>query len=276
MTIDGKAIAAEILDRLTMRIGELPFRPILCDVIVGDDSVSLSYVNIKKKTAEQIGVEFRMVQLPATASDQEVTQAIKVMQKEPRLCGLIVQLPLPPYMDKESILQSIDPEVDVDSINPLSAQMFYDGRAKFVPPTAGAIVHILDWLKMDYTGKIFLVAGQGELVGKPTTYLLNQRNYRVLIVDQSTGNLAELMPQADIIVSGTGQANLIRGDMIKAGAVIIDAGTSETNAGIVGDIDFESVQSIAAIVSPVPGGVGPVTVAKLLENVVQAAETKRL
>jgi methylenetetrahydrofolate dehydrogenase (NADP+)/methenyltetrahydrofolate cyclohydrolase len=105
---------------------------------------------------------------------------------------------------------------------------------------------------------------------------LNQRNYRVLIVDQSTGNLAELMPQADIIVSGTGQANLIRGDMIKAGAVIIDAGTSETNAGIVGDIDFESVQSIAAIVSPVPGGVGPVTVAKLLENVVQAAETKRL
>jgi methylenetetrahydrofolate dehydrogenase (NADP+)/methenyltetrahydrofolate cyclohydrolase len=276
MVINGKNIAAEILSGLKKRLAEVAFQPVLCDVLVGADPVSLSYVNIKEKTAKSIGIKFRLIQLPQNSLTGQVVTAIHDAQKDQDLCGLIVQLPLPDQMDREQVLNSIHPSVDVDVINPASNKRFYLNRGVMTPPTAGAVLYLLQSLHLPLSEMEFLVIGQGELVGKPVTHLLRHQGYSVVTADSSTKDLASLTKVADIVISGTGQGKLVAGPMLKPGAVVIDAGTSESGATIVGDVDLVSVEEVASAVSPVPGGVGPVTVAKLLENVVITAERKTL
>lgn len=263
MIINGKQIADRILRDLEQQITQLPFQPVLCDVLVGDDQVSLSYVRIKEKMALSVGLGFRLVQLPHSATTNEVVAAMEEIQQDENLCGLIVQLPLPDSVDRTTVLGAINPRIDVDAIGPQTSNL--------TPPTAAAIVEILDSLNLDLSTKQILVIGQGELVGKPVTELLQARGLAVTTADQSVKDLKQLTQTADVIISGTGQGGLLAGDMVKSGSVIIDAGTSESGAGIVGDVDFASVEPVAGAVSPVPGGVGPVTVAKLLENVVTVA-----
>src|SRR3989344_3876804 len=262
--VKGKEIAQKILDELKAEVGKLSFQPVFCDVLVGDDPVSRSYVNTKARAAEQIGLRFDMLQVPQNITTEELIAKLKSIQSNPLLAGLIIQLPLPEHLDKLKILNAIDRSVDVDCLN---------GIDQLVPPTAGAILTVLETLNLDLSKLKILVIGQGELVGKPVTSLLMQKGYNVTTADESTTDLKQLTVDADIIISATGQPKLINADLIKLGAILIDCGTAESNGGISGDVDLESVSAKAGVVSPVPGGVGPVTVARLLQNVVSVAKT---
>lgn len=274
MIIDGKAIALEITNQLKDRVSRLPFKPVFCDLLVGDDAVQRSYVAIKGRVAQSIGLAFSPKEYPLSVSTDELISEIAGLNALPDMSGLIVQLPLPASVNTARVLQAIDPQLDVDCIGEKNNEAFYAHTATFAPPTAAAIMRILDSVNLDYADKQFLVLGQGPLVGRPVTHLLTTRGYRVAVADRSTPNTHELLKSADVVISGVGQAGLVTGQDIKPGSVIIDAGTSETDGGIKGDVDFESVARVAAWVSPVPGGVGPVTVAELLRNVVTVAETK--
>ena len=270
--IDGRKIARGILAELKVRVAVLPFVPVFCDVLVGNNKPSAQYVNMKAKTAELIGIKFRRAEYAADILAQDLIGEIKSISLEPNMCGLIVQLPLPAGLPRQEILDAIDPKVDVDCMGSKNLADFYNGKIHFVPPTAAAIMAILDTLDVDLSAKQFLVVGQGELVGKPVTFLLKRQGLKVGIADIDTKNTNELLKAADVIISATGKAGLITGDKIKPGAVIIDAGTSESKGGIVGDVNFESIKNVASAISPVPGGVGPVTVAQLLGNVVLAVQ----
>ncbi len=265
--IDGRAIAASLFSDITKRVGQLEIKPLLCDVVVGSDPVSLSYVKIKQKRALECGMEFSLVELNSDVSDDEVISVIENEQTKPNLCGLIVQLPLPPELDEATVLSAIGANIDVDGINPNSEH-------KLVPPTAGAIVHILDSLNLDLQSQKIVVIGNGNLVGKPVRELLNSRGLEVATVLEDTANRAELIKNATIIISGVGKAGILTGEDVSEGVVVIDAGTSEQGGSISGDVDFKTVAPMARFITPSPGGVGPVTVAKLLENVLLVAEQK--
>ncbi len=280
MLLDGREIARSLREAVADKIKklQLPYKPMLCDIVIGADSVSLSYVRVKGKAAESVGMAFRLEQLSQDATTADVIDAISEIQSDQALCGLIIQLPVPDHIDKDAVLNAIAAEYDVDCIGAENNNAFYRGQGGMVPPTAGAIWHILlahfTSKKEKFEEKEFTVVGQGELVGRPTAFLLQEMNLEVEVADKSVADLKSLTRRADVLISGTGIAGLINGDMVKPGAVVIDAGTSESGAGIVGDVDLESVAPVASYVSPVPGGVGPVTVAKLLENVALVAETK--
>lgn len=265
--IDGRAIASKLFEEINERVKSLSFQPLLCDVVVGDDPVSLSYVNIKSKRAKQCGMEFSLVQLPESATELEVIEAIKNEQAKSNLCGLIVQLPLPEHLNAENILREINPEIDVDGINPNSTHAL-------VPPTAGAVMHLLDSVDVNLQEETFVVVGYGDLVGKPVTELLKKRNYNYEVVLADTGNRAEILKSATVVISAAGKAGVLTGDQLADDIIVIDAGTSEQGGSIAGDVDFETVAKKAKFITPSPGGVGPVTVAKLLENVLIVAEQK--
>jgi methylenetetrahydrofolate dehydrogenase (NADP+)/methenyltetrahydrofolate cyclohydrolase len=272
MLIDGKKIAAEILENVKLEVAKLPFKPVFCDCLVGEDPASKQYVGMKQKAAERMGFKFRPANYPSDISTEQLIAEIKKISQEPNMCGLIVQLPLPATIDKQAVLDAIDPKIDVDCTGEVNTNLFYQGKAYVEFPTAAAVMELLDSTKADFTNKKCLVVGFGQLVGRPVSFLLEQRGLTVDVARSNTENILELMRQADIIVSAVGKSKLITGGKIKSGCIIIDAGTSESNGGIVGDVDLESVKDIAGIVSPVPGGVGPVTVAKLLFNVLKVAK----
>jgi methylenetetrahydrofolate dehydrogenase (NADP+)/methenyltetrahydrofolate cyclohydrolase len=266
--IKGGKIAKKILSKLKSEVANLPFAPVLCDVLIGDDAVALSYVKIKAKRAEETGLKFELVQLPVGVSTADVLSKIKSIQTNPHLAGVIVQLPLPINLDRKQILNSIDPRLDVDCLGDANAESFYAGKSAMLPPTAAAVIEILEELNLDLKSKEILVVGQGDLVGRPVTFLLKQKGYNKIKTADGSTNLETLLPQADVVISGAGQPRLIKGDWIKQGVILIDCGTSESAGSIVGDIDSQSVAGKASFLAPVPGGVGPITVAKLLENVV--------
>ncbi len=276
MIIDGREISQQILQSIQERIQHLSFKPVLCDIIVGDDKVSMSYVKIKQRVAEKCGLDFVLVNLPRTSNLSDVVGTIHKVQEDKNLCGLIVQLPLPEHLNTKEILNAIDLKVDVDLLSEKSSEQFYAGSHNLIPPTAAAIWHILQDLKIDLTTKNILVIGQGQLVGMPITYLLKSNGFNVNIATKDTADIKALTKNADIIISGAGKDKLLSGDMVKDGVIIIDAGTSEVDGGIAGDVDFQSVAPKAQFITPVPGGVGPVTVAKLIENVATVAEEMAL
>jgi methylenetetrahydrofolate dehydrogenase (NADP+) / methenyltetrahydrofolate cyclohydrolase len=270
--INGNEIAQKILSQLALEVRRFAFAPVFVDVLIGEDTVAASYVKIKSKRAEEIGIKFELVQLASNTTTEEVVTRLKNLQRDPYLSGLIVQLPLPSQLDRKTILDAIDPRVDVDCLGDENNQKFYENKSSITPPTAGAVAEILDHLKLNLDSLNFLVIGQGELVGKPVTHLLKSRGYKVETADASTANLKELSLNADIIISAVGQPKLVSGEMIKSGAILIDCGTSESAGSIVGDVDTDSVSLKARYLAPVPGGVGPVTVAKLLSNIVEVAK----
>lgn len=275
MLIDGRKISNALIQKLAAEVKNLPFQPLFCDVLVGDNPVSASYVRIKGRTAEKIGIKFKRAQIKKGIATEELAAEIKKLNQIPYIAGLIVQLPLPESLGKSAVLNAIDPAIDVDCLGKHNLEAFYAGRPAFVPPTAAAIIHILETLNLNLAQRKFLVIGQGELVGRPVTQLLRQAGYRMKTADKYTLNLAQLAAWADVIISAAGKAKLLTADLVNPSCVVIDAGTSDTNLGIAGDVDFVAVSQKAAFVTPVPGGVGPVTVAKLLENVVTSA-TRRV
>jgi len=272
--IDGRKIKDEILEKIKEDVLSLSFSPVFCDILVGNDQVSASYVRIKSRMAESVEIKFRTAVFENTVSTEELIEEIENLNRVPHMCGIIVQLPLPIHIDKRMVLDAITPGLDVDCLGIINSENFYQDEGNIKFPTAIACVKILDSLNIDLSKKKILILGQGDLVGLPVTHLLNSRGLDITTVNTKTENTELLIKNADIIISAIGHAKYIKGDMVKEGVVIIDAGTSEDNGAVVGDVDLDSVMGIASFVSPTPGGVGPVTVAMLLKNVLLVAKQK--
>ena len=270
--IDGKKLKEDILFKVKREVANLAFRPVFCDVLVGEDLVSKQYVGMKAKNAEAVGMKFHNASFPSTITTAELLKEIKILNILPNICGIIIQLPLPESLDRRAILDVIDPQLDVDCLGSVASEIFYNGDTTLGFPTALACMAVLDSLNISLKNKNIVVIGQGMLVGKPVTHLLQMRGLHVETIRRNTENKEKLIKNADIIISATGTGKFVKGNMIKKGAIIIDAGTSESTGSIVGDVDLESVKDIASFVSPVPGGVGPVTVAMLFNNVLTVAK----
>ena len=286
--VDGKKIRNEILEKVKQEVSALPFQPLFCDVLVGNDPASVQYVEMKGRMAEEVGIAFYRANFPQDISTEDLIQEIKKLNEVPHMCGIIIQLPLPEHIDRQATLDAIRPDLDVDCLGAVASEKFYTGEGELGYPTALACMAILDSLNLDLdpstpfdkaqdrslgASKKIVVQGQGLLVGKPVTALLRFRGLDPVILTSKSENKEKILKEADVIISGIGKGKYITGEMIKEGVVIIDAGTSESNGGIVGDVDLESVKGIAGFVSPVPGGVGPVTVAILLHNVLTVAQS---
>ncbi len=290
--IDGKKIRDQILAIVGRETASLPFCPIFCDVLVGEDPSSKQYVAMKAKFAESVGMKFYKSEFSSSASTKEIESEIRVLNKIPDMCGVIVQLPLPSSIDREAILGAIDSVLDVDFLGLTAGKEFYEKYQKMPstlnilnvskvtfditlgPPAALACVSALDSLGLDLSKKEIVVLGQGELVGRPVAAILARRGFFVKTIVSDTTEKESILKKADVVISGIGKPGYIKGEIIKEGAILIDAGTSESAGGIVGDVDFESVKNVAGYLSPTPGGVGPITVAMLLKNVLKVAQDK--
>lgn len=273
--IDGKKISIEILEDLKSKVKALNFKPVFCDILVGNDLASVKYVNLKKRKAEELGIEFYDANFSNDITTEELINKIQEINKLENMCGVIVQLPLPLHIDTKKVLDIIDARLDVDCLGEKTSSAFYNGNLEIVPPTALACMYLLDTLNLDLKNKNIVVLGEGKLVGKPVMNLLKCRNLDFKSINSNTENKEEILRNADVIISGVGRGKIVNGDMIKEGVVIIDAGTSEEDSVLVGDVDFDSVSGKASFMTPVPGGVGPLTVAMLFTNVLKVAYNKK-
>jgi methylenetetrahydrofolate dehydrogenase (NADP+)/methenyltetrahydrofolate cyclohydrolase len=274
--IDCKKIKEEILEEVKSGVMSLPFSPVFCDILVGNNEVSASYVRIKSKTAVSAEIKFRTAEFSDLITTEELIGEIENLNNVPHMCGIIIQLPLPSHIDKKMVLDAIKPELDVDCLGRVNSENFYRDEGGIRYPTALACIQILDSLGLDLGNKKILILGQGSLVGLPVTHILKSRGLDVSTINSKTENAEILIKEADVIISAIGKAKYIKGSMIKEGSVIIDAGTSEDNGSVVGDVDQDSVVGVASYLSKTPGGVGPVTVAMLLSNVLQVAKNKNI
>lgn len=280
--VDGHLIAQSIYQRLQRRIPRLKRRgivPKLGVVLVGNHKPSLTYIRKKGEAASVVGVDFELTHLPATISTPQLLAELAQLQQPRRgLTGLIVQLPLPPRIHTGKILEAVAPGLDVDCLTQTNLGKLITGSYWIEPPTPGAIVSILQYHHVPLVGANVVIIGAGALVGRPLANMLIHEQATVTILNSSTRRPQDLTKLADIIISGVGRHGILTGRMIKRGAVVIDAGVSFQGKKMYGDIDFPSVARRARLVTPTPGGVGPLTVAKLIENTVKCADkmlTKR-
>lgn len=280
MIFDGRKFRDEILDSLRLRIEALSFVPEFADIVVGDDPASLQYVRMKGKTAEKIGIRSLDAHMPDVSTTEDVIEKIKTLSSRPNISGLIVQLPLPKHINVSKVLNALPLKIDVDVLSAEHEKMFFDSQSfeqVLVMPTALAIFKIVKSIYPNLKGKNVVVVGQGKLVGLPVSHLFRSTGCNFGIVDKNTKkeDRINLLQNADVIVSAVGIPNLIHGNGLKNGVVFVDAGTSEDGGTIVGDAHFESVSEIASFITPTPGGVGPVTIACLMNNVCTVAEIKQ-
>ncbi len=264
MVLDGKKIAEELLVATQTAVAHLSRQPKLVDVVVGDDAVQMQFVRMKQKKAEAVGIHFVVESLPLYTTTEAVVARLLELGQDAAVDAVVVQLPLPAHIETDTVLNAIAPHQDVDGLGATS---------RFVAPTAEAIVTILDSLHLQLQSEVLVVVGQGRLVGAPVTKLLRARGLEVTVVDEHTENAAAILQQATVLISAVGKPHFIRSDTVSAGVVVIDAGTSESGGVVMGDVAPE-VAEIARYMTPVPGGVGPVTVACLLRHVVQVVEVK--
>ncbi len=270
MIFDGKKLQKKILAEVASRVRLLSRAPAFTDIQIGNDPVNAKYVAMKKKTALALGFDYRDVFFPDGTPIEVILGEINKLNNDPHMAGVIVQLPLPAGYDKETILNAVAVHLDADVLGNFASKAFYDNAATaLVLPTAAAIMKIIDEAHISFAGKKVLIAGQGPLVGRPVAHLLRNRGISFDVITKETPSdvKQQLLHQADIIISATGTPHAITGAMVKEGVVVIDAGTSEMEGSIVGDVHFESVAPKAFLITPSPGGVGPVTVACLFENV---------
>ena len=274
--IDGKALAAEKRAELQKRVQKLQTPPQLDVIWVGDNSASSVYVRHKEKAGASIGIEVKIHHLPESTPEAEVIKLVEKLNRSEAVDGILVQLPLPPHITESNILEAIDPEKDVDGLTSFNLGRLLSGQPQMVPCTPQACVALIETVEPDLRGKLAVVVGRSRLVGKPLFQLLLAKHCTVIQAHSKTLDLTSLTRMADILVVATGHADLIGGADIKPGAIVIDVGISKQPDGsLKGDVKTEDVMGIASAVTPVPGGVGPMTVAMLLENVVQAAERRQ-
>ena len=283
--LDGKALAEEIRREVAMGVAEMQQKhgltPGLAAVLVGDDPASAIYVRNKRRACDEVGMVSNTILLPSDSTNEQVLAQVQALNNDPRFHGILVQLPLPVQVDERLIMESLDPSKDVDGLHPFNVGKLVQGRADFVPGTPAGIQQILLRSGHDPAGANVVVCGRSDIVGKPMAILLMQRadgaNATVTICHTRTKNMADITRQADILVSAIGSPNVITADMVKEGAVVIDVGINRVDDDsrksgyrLVGDVNFEEVSEKASAITPVPGGVGPMTIAMLLVNTLTA------
>lgn len=274
--IDGKKIAAEVREEIRQRVlrlkGTTAKVPGLAAVLVGDNPASASYVRSKTKACQEAGIFSRQLTPPGDIPQADLLAIIRELNADPAIHGILVQLPLPSDIDERTILEAVGPDKDVDGFTFGNIGRLVENQPRFVPCTPAGILELLDREGVAIKGKHAVVVGRSEIVGKPVAFLLLHRHATVTICHSRTADLGAETRRADILVAAAGRPRLVTGAMVKPGAVVIDVGINRLEGKLVGDVDFESASQVASAITPVPGGVGPMTVAMLLKNTLRAFE----
>lgn len=288
--LDGKKVSNQIKEEIAVEVAKMKERgekvPHLAAVIVGNDGASLTYVGSKVRSCEKVGFESTLVQLPSTISEQELLNKIEELNQDDDIDGFIVQLPLPEQIDTQRVLLAVDPDKDVDGFHPTNFGKMALDMSTFIPATPFGILELLERYKVETKGKHTVVIGRSHIVGRPMSILMGRKgwpgNSTVTLTHSHTKNITQIISQADIVISALGVPNFLKAEMVKDDAVIIDVGitrvpdeTKEKGYYITGDVDFENVSKKASFITPVPGGVGPMTIAMLLKNTLLARERHR-
>lgn len=274
--IDGKLVSAETRENIKLKVEEFTkewLPPCLAVILVGNNPASTVYVNNKKKACDEVGIWSVITHFPEDITEQELLDKIYELNTDYSVDGILVQLPLPKHISEKKIASAISPLKDVDAFHPENVGKIFLGNYDFLPCTPAGIIRLLEYYKVEISGKRCVVIGRSNIVGKPMAHLLLERNGTVTVCHSKTPNLAEITKQADILVVAVGKPQFVTADMVKPDAVVIDVGINRLDNGkLVGDVDFNSVSEVASYITPVPGGVGLMTVAMLLENTLKAAE----
>ena len=273
--IDGKVISAAVKERVKNEVAQLSGKGItvgLAVIIVGEDPASKIYVANKKKACEALGIISEEYALPESTTEKELLALIDTLNAKKSINGILCQLPLPRHLDEKRIINAISPEKDVDAFHPVNVGRIMIGDYDFVPCTPAGIMEMLAYENIETEGKRCVVIGRSNIVGKPMAMLLLHKNGTVTICHSRTKNLKEICLDADILVAAVGKAKFVTADMVKEGAVVIDVGMNRENGRLCGDVDFEAVKDKASAITPVPGGVGPMTIAMLMQNTLTAAK----
>ena len=274
--IDGKAVATKVRNQLKEEVASLGAEIGLAVVLVGDDNASRIYVRNKINACAEIGLKSTLVELPATATEAEVLDAVAKLNNDNGIHGIIVQLPLPRHIDTDKVLASINPSKDVDGCHYVQKGKLWTGTPETLPCTPYGCIELLKHYNIEISGKHAVVIGRSNLVGRPLAELLLRENATVTICHSRTSNLADITKQADILCTAIGQSKFVTADMVKDGAVVIDVGINRGDDGkLCGDVDFENVSGKCSHITPVPGGVGPMTVTMLMKNTVEAYKRNR-
>lgn len=269
--IDGKALALTIRTELSKKVAAIPLKPNLAVVLVGNDEASLIYDRNKQKAAQAMGMDCEIYHLPENVAEYELLELISQLNNDTRVNGVLVQLPLPKHINTQNVLMQINPEKDVDGFNPYNVGLLQANSPKaMVPATPKGVLYILKHFCSDLSGKYAVIIGRSNIVGKPMAALLLNQNCTVTIVHSKTQNIEKIVQQADIVIAACGKPQVVKADWIKDGAFVIDVGINRVDGKIYGDVDFENVCKKASYITPVPGGVGPMTIAMLLENTFDA------
>ena len=274
--IDGKKVSAEVKEKVRQQTLELKethgITPGLAVVIVGDDPASRVYVNNKKKACELVGFKSEEYALPAETMQEELLELVNTLNNKDDINGILVQLPLPKHLDDKAVIAAISPQKDVDAFHAVNVGKIMLGEYDFLPCTPSGVMEMLHSYNIEVSGKNCVVIGRSNIVGKPMAMLLLHENGTVTICHSRTKNLADITKQADILVAAVGRPKFVTADMVKEGAVVIDVGMDrDENGKLCGDVDFENVKDKCSYITPVPGGVGPMTIATLMKNTLKAA-----
>ncbi len=273
--IDGKAVAAEVRERVREQVAELAAPPGLATILVGDDPASAVYVRMKREDSAEVGIESFHHEPGGEVSQEELVTLIESLNADERVHGILLQLPLPEHLDQDPLIALIDPAKDVDGLTPISAGLLAQGHAEAIAPcTPSGVMGLLGHAEVEVEGAHAVVIGRSILVGKPLAALLLAANATVTHCHSRTRDLAAICREADILVAAAGQPGLVSGEMVKPGATVIDVGTNRVGGKLVGDVEFESASERAGAITPVPGGVGPMTRAMLLVNTLAAARAR--
>ena len=273
--LEGKPIAEKIKEEIKQQVGSLGKRAVLASVLVGENAAAEAYVKSQKKVAENLGIEYQFHKLSQDTSESVLQDFIKKLNAEKTVHGIIIQMPLPQQIDYKKISQFIAPEKDVEGMNPVNMGKIVFGKAKLLPCTAAAVMELLNSTGVNLYGKEVVVVGHSEIVGKPLSLLLLDKFATVTVCHIGTskaGKLEEHVRKAEVLIVAVGKAGLIKGEWVKEGAIVIDVGINRVNDKIVGDVEFEGAEKRAAYITPVPGGVGPLTVTMLMRNLVEAVK----
>lgn len=271
--IDGKALSATVKDEVRAEVQELEAKygrkPCLCVIIVGENPASQVYVRNKVKAAAYTGMDSQLIELPSDISEETLLGKIRALNEDPAVDGILVQLPLPKHIDEEKVIDTIAREKDVDGFHPGNVAGLWLGKDCIVPCTPAGIMRMIDSIGYELKGKNAVVVGRSNIVGKPVAKLLLDRHATVTIAHSRTADLGAVTRQADVLVLAVGKVNLVTGDMVKPGAVVIDVGMNRNAEGkLCGDADYASCEPVAGWITPVPGGVGPMTIAMLMKNTI--------
>ncbi len=278
MIIDGKQIADNIKDNVRKEVAALNEQgvfPSLSVIVVGNDPASEVYVRNKARACEKAGIVSNTYKLPEDSTTDDVVELVEALNDDDKVHGILVQLPLPKGIDEERVIAAVSPEKDVDGFSVASSGSLYLGKkAGFTPCTAAGVIDLIKSTGVDISGKNAVVIGRSDIVGKPVAMLLMRENATVTVCHSRTKDIAEHTRRADIIVAAVGRKHFVTDDMVKDGAIVIDVGINRVDGKLYGDVDYENVSKKASYITPVPGGVGPMTIAKLLENTVKAAKER--